>query len=860
MLPDSRQVQVRQKHGEPNPAPTRGATRQDLATAAGAGGINLTEPKGLPDEEELRRIIDLIPQTIVVLNPDGKAIYANRVALEYTGLSLEEVRADNFRDRVFHPEDVQRLREQRQKSLSGWVPFETEQRALGKNGKYRWFLIRYNPLLDERGNVLRWYATGTDIQDRKQTETLHAAEKRTLEMIADGASLKDVLNHLCASIDVQVAPSVTTVFLMEADGKHLVLTGGPRVPGQWISAVSRRPVTHKCGLCGKAAFSKRRVIVADVATDPSWPDEYRELALSNGIRAGWSEPILTKDNEVLGTFALYSHEARVPSEEDLALIKGAGHIALIAIERQRSQEALRSALERLRLLLDVQQALVANLDLSDLFASFAARLREVTGCEFIGLLLPDPTNGQLRQRMVNYCEGKSVITEGPVAPLYRSASEKAFRTRELVYMDGSQGENPDPDIHDTPEGNSLYEPLLKEGVPSGYFLPLVHKGEAIAVLQLMKHAGANFKTQQADFLKAFAGQLAMAVANALEHGAVAAARDQLAREQVYLREEIERSSMFEEIVGSSEALRKVLAQVSRVAPTDSTVLIEGETGTGKELIARAIHKRSQRSNRAFICVNCAAIPPSLIASELFGHERGAFTGATQRRLGRFESADGGTIFLDEIGELPHETQISLLRVLQEREFERVGGNHSIHVDVRVLAATNRDLSAAVDEGSFRKDLFYRLNVFPIRVPPLRDRGDDIPLLVGYLVDRYAKKAGKQFRSIDKRTLQLLQSYIWPGNVRELQNVIERAVIVCDGETFRVDASWFSRTAPTSKFQRPFAADLAEREKAMIENALRETKGLISGPAGAAAKLGLPRQTLDSKIRKLGINRYRFKTS
>jgi formate hydrogenlyase transcriptional activator len=259
-------------------------------------------------------------------------------------------------------------------------------------------------------------------------------------------------------------------------------------------------------------------------------------------------------------------------------------------------------------------------------------------------------------------------------------------------------------------------------------------------------------------------------------------------------------------------------------------------------------------------VNCAAIPPSLIASELFGHERGAFTGATQRRLGRFESADGGTIFLDEIGELPHETQISLLRVLQEREFERVGGNQSIHVDVRVLAATNRDLSAAVDEGSFRRDLFYRLNVFPIEVPPLRDRGDDIPLLVGYLVDRYAKKAGKQFRSIDKRTSQLLQSYIWPGNVRELQNVIERAVIVCDSETFRVDASWFSRTAPTSKLQRAFAADLAEREKAMIENALRETKGLISGSAGAAAKLGLPRQTLDSKIRKLGINPYRFKAS
>src|SRR5580704_8702963 len=345
MPSDSQQVDTQQDRGERNPAPTLGAPLQELATATGADD---GQPKLLPDEQELRRIVDLIPQTIVVLNPDGKAIYANRVTLEYTGLSLDEVRADSFRDRVFHPEDVQRLRGARQKGLSGTVPFENEQRALGKNGKYRWFLIRYNPLLDERGNVLRWYATGTDIQDRKQTETLYAAEKRTLQMVADGASLKDVLNHLCASIDVQVAPSVTTVFLMDADGKHLVLTGGPRVPGQWISAVSPRPVTHNCGLCGKAAFLKRRVIVADVATDPGWPDEYRELALRNGIRAAWSEPILTKDNEVLGTFALYSHEARVPTEEDLALIKGAGHIARIAIERQRSQETLKNALDLLQ--------------------------------------------------------------------------------------------------------------------------------------------------------------------------------------------------------------------------------------------------------------------------------------------------------------------------------------------------------------------------------------------------------------------------------------------------------------------------------------------------------------------------------
>jgi len=301
--------------------------------------------------------------------------------------------------------------------------------------------------------------------------------------------------------------------------------------------------------------------------------------------------------------------------------------------------------------------------------------------------------------------------------------------------------------------------------------------------------------------------------------------------------------------------------VAKVAPTDSTVLILGETGTGKELIARAIHKRSNRSDRAFIRVNCAAIPSSLIASELFGHERGSFTGATQRRLGRFESADGGTIFLDEVGDLPPETQAALLRVLQEREFERVGGSQTVSVDVRVITATNRDLSSAVTEGTFRPDLFYRLNVFPIRLPALRERLSDISLLVGYLVDRYAKKAGKNIRNIDKKTMELFHAYNWPGNIRELQNVVERAVILCEEETFFVDEAWLRRVAPESAVTSvPLIPHLAEHEREMLESALRESGGVVGGPTGAAVKLGIPRQTLESKIRKLGINRHRFKTS
>src|SRR5579863_5989411 len=341
-----------------------------------------------------------------------------------------------------------------------------------------------------------------------------------------------------------------------------------------------------------------------------------------------------------------------------------------------------------------------------------------------------------------------------------------------------------------------------------------------------------------------------------------AAEQRLQDENVSLREEIDKASMFEEIVGMSEPLKKVVSRISKVAPIDSGVLITGETGTGKELVARAIHRLSRRSKCPFVSVNCAAIPRDLIASELFGHEKGAFTGATQRRSGRFELAAGGTIFLDEVGELPAETQVALLRVLQEREFERVGGTGSIRADVRVIAATNRDLETAIAAGTFRSDLFYRLNVFPIEMPPLRERREDIPLLVGYFLDRYARKIGKTFQALDKKSLDLLQSYPWPGNIRELQNVIERSVIVSETETFSVDKSWLSR--------QPFVIEpdgrsdlfkgLPSQEKAIIEAALSESGGRVYGPSGAAAKLGIPRTTLESKIRSLKINKTRFRTT
>jgi formate hydrogenlyase transcriptional activator len=467
--------------------------------------LKQTEAQLREDERELRRITDLIPQAIVVQDPSGTPIYANQATLDYTGLTAEDVIAPLFRERIFHPDDLERLREQRKAALGRGLPFEIEQRARRNDGQYRWFLIRYNPFRNDQGLVTRWYATGTDIDDRVRAE-----------------------------------------------------------------------------------------------------------------------------------------------------------------ERTRN-------------------------------------------------------------------------------------------------------------------------------------------------------------------------------------------------ENLALREQIDRDSMFEDIVGSSEALRKVLRQVTKLASSDSTVLILGETGTGKELIARSIHKRSNRADRAFIGVNCAAIPQSLIASELFGHEKGAFTGATQRRLGRFEAANGGTIFLDEVGDLPSEIQVALLRVLQEREIERVGSNKVIPIDVRVIAATHRDLNTLVAEGKFREDLLYRLNVVPIDVPPLRERVADTPLLVEYFIDRFGKKAGKKFGTIDKKSLGLLQAYDWPGNIRELQNVIERAVILCDGETFSVDETWLRRELPVAR-SRPSALNrvLARQEKEMIEAALTQCYGRVSGPSGAATKLGLPARTLDSKIKRFKINKYRFK--
>jgi len=736
------------------------------------------------------RIIDAIPTLAWCAQPGGAIEFLNRRWHDYTGLSAEEGAGWGWKSAV-HPDDLGRL----ESLLARGEPGESEARLRRADGAYRWFLFRVEPLRDQS----RWYGTATDVEDRKRAESLRAAEQRALEMIADGASLKDILDEVCRSIEVQAPTTISTILLMDSDGKRLWHAAGPRVPRDWLRAISPRPIGPREGCCGAAAFFKRRVIVADVATDPVWSDENRQLALENEIFAAWSQPILTKDGEVLGTFALYAKEPRTPTDAELELIEGAGHIALIAIGRQRSQEALRNSEAELRRIVDAipQSISVLGRDGRTLYLNQVA-------LEYSGLRLEDVGSADVREKIFHPDDLERVGAERRLALSGEVPFELELRKRR---RDGQ------------------YRWFLIRYNP--------------------------FRDEQ--------GRVIRWYATGTDVDDRKQAEERTQKENLALREEIDRSSLFEEIVGSSAAVRTVLSQIAKVAPTDSTVLISGQTGTGKELVARAIHRKSKRAARAFVRVHCAAIPQALIASELFGHEKGAFTGALQRRIGRFESADGGTLFLDEVGELPAETQIALLRVLQEREFERVGSSQSIPVDVRVLAATNRDLETAVANGSFREDLFYRLNVFPIAVPSLRERADDIPLLVEYLVQRSGKTAGKKIKHIEKATLDLFTAYRWPGNIRELQNVVERAVILCDGDTLSVDETWFEHDPPRSPTP-PGSSNgsPADREREMIEAALRESKGRVAGPFGAAARLGIPRQTLDSKIAALGIDKYRFK--
>ena len=652
---------------------------------------------------------------------------------------------------------------------------------------------------DQRSGVLD--DLSHTVKDRKRTETLLAGENRILEMIATGYGLSDILDALCRLIEDIASGSLCGIVLVDPITNRLQHGAAPSLPLSYNESIHGRPVNLFSGPCAMAAFLKEQVIAADVASDTRWDTyEWRALAMAHGLKACWSTPILSSDEKVLGTFAIYSREPGSPTAQHQHLIGQITHLATVAIEEKYAEEKLRQSEKELRRITDAidQRIAVHGPDGKILYVNRAMR-------EYSGLGVEDVMADDFRARLVHpddfeqsRVKRQQGLARGVPFELELRARRKDGQYRWFLIR---------------------YNPFRDEG------------GQIIRWYS----TGTDIDDRKRD-------------------------EERTHKENLALREEIDQSSMFEEIVGSSDVIRDILKQVAKVALSDSTVLVLGETGTGKELIARAIHKRSKRSSRAFITVNCAAIPASLIASELFGHERGAFTGAMQRRLGRFELADGGTIFLDEIGDLPAETQIALLRVLQEGEIQRVGGSQSISVNVRVLAATNRDLKAAMAAGTFRQDLFYRLNVLPIQVPPLRERIDDIPLLVTYLIERYAKKAGEKIKNIQKETLELFQAYDWPGNIRELQNVIQRAIVLCESETFSVDETWLKREKHRlSGSVIPLGATLAEHEKDIIEAALADCGGQVAGPTGAAAKLGLPRQTLESKITALGINKHRFKT-
>ena len=757
-------------------------------------------------EAQLRRIIDTIPTLAWCNLPDGSNEFLNQRWHDYTGLSSEEAHGWGWKAAI-HPEDLPMLMQKWEALRHADEPGECEVRLRRFDGAFRSFLCRVEPLRYEGRDAVRWYGTATDIENHRRKDDLATGEKLLLEMVTSGHSMAGILDALCQFVESATSGCYCSVVLIDPTGTRLEHGAAPSLPASFITSIVGRPVNTESGPCAMAAYLNEQVIAADLTTETRWAEyEWCPMALEHGMRACWSTPIRSAAGEVLGAFAIYYAEPRTPTRQDQALIDQFTHIASITVERERAQTALTRALSKLR--------------------QDESELRRMTDAIPQTIVVLDQSGAPIyaNRATLDYT-GLSI--EDVLAPGFR---ERIFHPDDLEKLRDER------------------ESALARGLP---FEAEQRARREDGQYRWFLIRYNPFRTEQ--------GQVIRWYATGTDIDDRVRAEERIRNENLALREQIDRDSMFEDIVGSSESLRKVLRQVAKIAPSDSTVLVLGETGTGKELIARAIHKRSRRAERAFIGVSCAAIPTSLISSELFGYEKGAFTGATQRRIGRFESANGGTIFLDEVGDLPPESQIALLRVLQEREIERVGGNHAIPVDVRVLAATHRDLNALVAEGEFREDLLYRLNVVPVEMPPLRERMSDIPLLVEYFIDRFGKRAGKKFKAIDRKSLKVFERYSWPGNVRELQNVVERAVILCEGETFSVEETWLKREPP-SKSVRPgsFNRTLVKQEKEMIEVALAESSGRISGAAGAAAKLGLPSRTLDSKIKRLKINKYRFK--
>src|SRR5271156_734391 len=677
------------------------------------------------------------------------------------------------------------------------------------------------------------------------TESVLSLQK----LIFAGAPLSEVLTNIAQLVESQAKGMFCTIWLPDEDGKELYCAAAPSLPG-FIAQAGTMAVGPKGASCGTAVYRREPVYVTDILTDPAW-DLYRERLLPYGIRSVWSRPLFTSEGEALGTFSINYREPRSPDSKELQLIENASHITGIAIERHMKEQALRRERDRLRLLLEISSSVTSRLDLRQMVDALSTNLFRIMQCDVSALLLPDSESGALRVTFLHNRDTRGPFREGSLVPMNGSISGQVLRTAKSIRIDSFEQVREDPEIYGNPDGQLLYERVIEEGLRTGCYLPLIGRDRVVGVLMLCRRSNNNFEKDDVILLEQVAGQVAIAVENTLEYEKATKDLDKETRQRLYLEEEIR--AELGEIVGESPALKTALSMVSVVAPTDSGVLILGETGTGKDLAARAIHKLGNRSKKAFVKLNCAAIPLGLLESELFGHEKGAFTGAIAQKTGRFELADKGTLFLDEVGDIPLELQAKLLRVLQEQEFERLGSNRTHKVDVRMIAATHRDLPAMVRQGAFREDLYYRLKVFPIQVPALRQRTEDIPRLVRHFTALYAQRMNKRIYVIPADTMDALARYPWPGNVRELQNFIERAVILSPHSTLRAPTSELEPLQPYKGSNAPMNA-LAEVERDHILRALEASSWVIGGQSGAASRLGMKRTSLAYRMKKLRIGR------
>ncbi len=679
-------------------------------------------------------------------------------------------------------------------------------------------------------------------------EAQHQALLEVAEAISQHRDLRELFHELAARLHGVVEFDYLNLTLHDASRNvmrlHILETEEPRK----IRPGAEFPVGETPS--GWVWETQQPFVWNDTVEETRFP-ALIQILRENGVRSACSVPLTTAQRR-LGVLSFGRGKAHHYAESEIGFMQQVARQVAVAVDNalnferaQAYQRQLAQERDRLRVLLEVNNAMVSKLDLRALLNAISASLRRVIHHEYTSLALYEADKNQMRVLALDFPQGKGLIHEEMLVPLEGSIAGSAFRTRRPLVLDHAGME-----AYDSPTSRLLRD----EGVRSVISMPLITHDRALGTLSLASLRDAAFQQGDVDLLVQVAGQVAIAVENALAFQEIAELRNKLAQEKLYLEDEIRSEMNFEEIVGESPSLRAVLKQVETVAPTDSAVLIQGETGTGKELIARAIHNLSPRREHTFVKVNCAAIPAGLLESELFGHERGAFTGAIAQRIGRFELAHGGTIFLDEVGDIPLELQPKLLRVLQEQEFERLGSVRTIRADARLVAATNRDLAEMVAARTFRSDLYYRLRVFPLVMPPLRERQEDIPTLVRYFVQKYARRMNRAVETIPSETLDLLVRYSWPGNIRELENLLERAVIVSPGPVLRVPLSELKIPAEPAATGDLLTLEAAEREH--ILKALQAANWVLAGPRGAAAKLGMKRTTLQSRMQKLGVSRGR----